>query len=204
MTKDNNHTNNNPFVQPHHNTPFNRALIVIHKITIQVDQLTENIGRFVSWLTLLLMFAVFLVVLLRYVFNIGSIALQESAHYIHAFIFLTASGYALKHNAHVRVDILYRKMSTKRKALIDALGSLFLLLPVCFFIAIISWDYVTRSWLITESSSEPGGIPGVFLLKTFILIMCAVLILQGCAELFRSILILNNAWNHQPKKGVNV
>ncbi|MBU2710852.1 TRAP transporter small permease subunit [Zooshikella harenae] len=204
MTKDNNHSNNTPPNQPSHNVQSNQILSIIFKATTKIDLLTEHIGRFVSWFSLLLMLSIFLVVLLRYIFNIGSIALQESAHYIHSFIFLTASGYALKHNAHVRVDILYRKMSKKRQALIDALGSLFLLLPVCFFIAIMSWDYVGNSWQVLEGSNEPGGIPGVFLLKSLILAMCFVFILQGFAELFRSILILADAWNYQHKTGVNV
>ncbi|MGI0120050.1 TRAP transporter small permease subunit [Zooshikella sp. RANM57] len=204
MTKDNNYSNNTPSNHPTHNVQSNQILTILFKTTTKIDLLTEHIGRFVSWFSLLLMLSIFLVVLLRYVFNIGSIALQESAHYIHSFIFLTASGYALKHNAHVRVDILYRKMSRKRQAFIDAIGSLFFLLPVCFFIGIMSWDYVGKSWQILESSNEPGGIPGVFLLKTLILVMSSVLILQGFAEFFRSILILANAWNHPHKTGVNV
>ncbi|WP_163836021.1 TRAP transporter small permease subunit [Spartinivicinus ruber] len=167
----------------------------IKKITTAVaiiDRITEAIGNFAAWFNLLLMTIVFVVVVLRYGFGFGSIAFQESAIYVHAFIFLAASGYTLKHNGHVRVDIFYCRFSSKTQALINCLGSLFLLIPVVLFIGWMSWSFVFESWRIYEGSSQAGGLPGVFVLKSFILVMVATLLLQGIGEFLRAILIIKN------------
>jgi len=155
-----------------------------------IDKVTELIGRSIAWLTLLMMLITLTVVILRYGFNIPSIALQESVVYLHATVFMAAAGYTLKHNGHVRVDIIYRQVSPKARCWTNLLGSLFLLLPVCIFIAWVSWDYVNMSWSVHEKSQEAGGIPAVFLLKTLLLIMPALLIFQGLAEIFRNLFLL--------------
>ncbi|AMO54488.1 C4-dicarboxylate ABC transporter permease [Endozoicomonas montiporae] len=167
--------------------------IVLHRVVAGIDQLTEKTGQLISWFNLLLVLSVCLVVLLRYFLNIGSIALQETAMYFHALIFLGASGYTLKHQEHVRVDVFYRRMSPKGQALVNSLGTLFLLIPVCLFIGFMSWEYVVRSWSIMETSTDPGGLPAVFLLKSLILFLVFSLFLQGIAELLRSLMLLANA-----------
>ena len=164
----------------------------MNKLTTLIDALSEFLGQSIAWATLLMMAVMFSVVVLRYVFNIGSIALQESVTYLHAMIFLVASGYTLKHNGHVRVDIFYRNFSRKRQALVDLMGGIFLLIPVCCTIVWFSWDYVVVSWNIKESSSDAGGLPYVYLLKTLILVFSAVLLLQGVAESIKNFLCLIN------------
>ena len=155
-----------------------------------LDHLTVTTGKALSWLNLLLVLVVFLVVLLRYWLNMGSIAMQESAMYLHALIFLGASAYTLKQDSHVRVDVFYRKMTPRQRALVNSLGTLFLLIPVCLFIGLMSWEYIISSWQVMESSQDPGGIPLVYLLKSLILVLVVTLLLQGIAELLRSLLIL--------------
>ena len=157
-----------------------------------MDAVSEFLGRSIAWLTLLMMVAMFSVVVLRYIFNIGSIALQESVTYLHAIIFMTASGYTLKHNGHVRVDIFYRNFSPKRQALVDLLGGVFLLIPVCCAILWFSWDYVAASWNVGESSSDAGGLPYVYLLKSLIIILSSVLLFQGIAESVKNLMFLLN------------
>lgn len=147
----------------------------------KLEQVSEISGRLVSWLTLLIVIVTFLVVILRYGFDIGSIALQESVSYFHAFVFMLGAAYTLKHDAHVRVDIFYRKMNETRKAWVDLLGTLFLLFPVCLFILFGSWDYVMTSWTQLEESGEAGGLAYVYILKTSLLVMPVLLILQGTA-----------------------
>ncbi len=156
----------------------------------RIDELTEITGRLTSWCNLLLMVVVCLVVLLRYVFNIGSIALQETAIWTHALIFMSACAWTLKHNGHVRVDIFYQRLSVRHQAWVNILGSLLLLLPVCVFIAIISFDYVAQSWAVQERSQDPGGLAGIFLLKSLIPLMALTLVAQGVAECLRNILLL--------------
>ncbi len=159
-------------------------------IIASIDQLSERLGQGVAWLTLALVLLTFLVVVLRYLFNIGSVALQESLLYIHSLIFMLGAAYTLLHDSHVRVDVLYRPLSARRKALINLLGTLFILFPFCGFIGYISWEYVSNSWGYWEGSRESGGLDAVFVLKGLILIMPLLLFLQGIAESLRSILIL--------------
>jgi TRAP-type mannitol/chloroaromatic compound transport system permease small subunit len=155
-----------------------------------IDALNERVGQLVSWLTLFMVLITFTVVVLRYVLDLGWIAMQESITYLHAVVFLAGAAFTLRHEGHVRVDILFRKFSPRNQAWIDLFGSLLLLLPVCGFIAWISWDYVLQSWDIQEGSREAGGLPGVYLLKTMILVMATLLLLQGLATALRCMLFL--------------
>lgn len=155
-----------------------------------LDAFSEWTGRTVAWLTLLMVLVTFIVVVMRYVFNIGNIPMQESIIYMHSFVFLLAAGYTLKHDGHVRVDIFYRPMTERGKSIINIIGILLLLLPVSIFILWISWDYVAFSWATLEGSQEAGGIEALFILKTSLILMPTLMILQGIAELLRSILVL--------------
>jgi TRAP-type mannitol/chloroaromatic compound transport system permease small subunit len=155
-----------------------------------IDTLTDLAGRFLSWLTLLMMLLLCLVVVLRYGFDVGFIALQEFVTYLHASVFMLGAGYALKQDGHVRVDIFYRNFSTRGRAWINSIGCIVFLLPVCGYILLSSWDFVAQSWHIREVSSEPGGIAAVFLLKSLIPLLAITLGLQGIAELLRNLLVL--------------
>ena len=126
----------------------------------------------------------------RYIFNTGSIATQEAVVYMHACFFMLGAAYTLKHNGHVRVDIFYNNMSERSRAWVNATGCIVFLVPLFIFIAISSWNFVEQSWQIRETSSDTGGIPAVFLLKSFIPLMCLTLVLQAVAEVLRSLLIL--------------
>ncbi|QMU62764.1 MAG: TRAP transporter small permease subunit [Gammaproteobacteria bacterium] len=133
-----------------------------------------------------MVFITFLVVVLRYGFNFGRISLQESTTYLHAFVFMLAGAYTLKYNEHVRVDIFYQDMSTRNKAKVDLFGTLFLLLPFAGFILWVSFDYVMNSWKLLESSREAGGLPFVYILKTFIPLMAVLLFLQAISLAVRA------------------
>ncbi len=153
--------------------------INIEKLCTGIDAINERIGQFTAWLVLAMVGITFLVVVMRYGFNFGRIALQESITYLHAFVFMIAGAYTLKHNEHVRVDIFYQDMSLQNKAKIDFFGSVFLLLPFAGFIAWISFDYVMDSWGLLEKSREAGGLPLVYILKTLIPAMAILLFLQA-------------------------
>jgi TRAP-type mannitol/chloroaromatic compound transport system permease small subunit len=154
------------------------------------DRLNDAIGRGVAWLTLAMVLIAFAVVVLRYVFSLGWVAMQESYVWLHGIIFMAGAAYTLLHNAHVRVDIFYRPGSVRFKAWVDLLGSLFLLLPVVIFVGYVSWDYVLVSWSRFEQSREAGGLPGLFLLKTIIWVFCLSVALQGLSLAGRSLLML--------------
>ena len=148
-----------------------------------VARLTDRavcwLGRTVAWLTLAMVLVTAAVVLLRYVFGVGWIWLQETVTWMHAAVFLLAAAYTLSRDEHVRVDIFFRGMSPRHQALVDSLGVLLLLLPTCGWIAWSAWDYVAASWQVRESSLETGGLPGLFLLKTLIVITPVLLALEG-------------------------
>ncbi|MCG7955978.1 MAG: TRAP transporter small permease subunit [Candidatus Thiodiazotropha endolucinida] len=167
-------------------------LATIEKIARGFDQINERLGQAISWLSLLMVLVTVAVVVLRYVFQLGWIWLQESVTFMHAALFLVGAAYTLKHEGHVRVDILYRKFSERGRAWVDLLGTLTLLLPVCLFIFFISWDYVAKSWALFEGSREVGGLEGVFLLKSLILVMAVLLVLQGISLAIRSLSQLLN------------
>jgi TRAP-type mannitol/chloroaromatic compound transport system permease small subunit len=133
---------------------------------------------------------VLVVVVTRYFLQIGSIALQESVTYLHCMVFMLGLAYTLKHDGHVRVDIIYRGYSVKTKALVNLVGGVLFLLPLCCVLFFVSWDYVLASWAIKETSSENNGLPFIYLLKSLMLTMPVLLFLQGLAETVKNGLIL--------------
>jgi len=156
----------------------------------RIEKISEWCGQIISWLTLFMVLLVFLVVVMRYGFNVGSIALQESITYIHGMVFLLAAGYTLKQDEHVRVDVFYSTMSQKKRAWVDLIGTVLFLFPVCIYIFTMSFDYILLSWRIGESSGEVGGLPALYLLKSLILIMPLFMMLQGLAWIIRRSLFL--------------
>ena len=169
-----------------------------------VDRINDAVGRAVAWLTLAMVLTTFLVVIMRYGFALGWVWVQEFYVWLHGVVFMVAAGYTLLRNEHVRVDVFYRPRSRRFKAWVDLLGVLLLLLPFVMTIAILSWPYVVISWVRLEESYEAGGMPGLFLLKTTILVFCALVGLQGLSLAARSVLVLagrrqDEAENMQPK-----
>ena len=151
----------------------------------------------ISWLTLVMVLLTFSIVILRYFFNWGLVSMQEAVTYLHVTVFMLGAAYTLKHNAHVRVDIIYQAVSPRTRAWIDFFGTLLLLLPVTEFIISSSWDYVAKSWEIHESSMNSGGLEYVYLLKSTMIIMASLLRLQAIS------MLLENLWvalNLQPSK----
>lgn len=163
---------------------------VLSSVAARLDRFAERIGQATAWLSLALVLVTFGVVVLRYLFQLGWIAMQESILYLHATLFLLGAAYTLKEDAHVRVDIFYRDFSVRRKALVDLAGSVLLLLPVCGFLLWVSWDYVATAWALREASGEAGGLPYVYLLKTLIPLAALLLILQGISQALASLGVL--------------
>ncbi len=151
-----------------------------------IDACNTRFGQACAWLTLFLVIGTAIVVVLRYGFGIGATALQEAVLYAHALVFMGASAWTLIRNAHVRVDIFYQNFSGRRQALVELLGNLLLLLPLCLFLGWSSWDYVTNSWSTLEASSESGGLKFVYLQKSIILVLVVSLLLQGISNLIKA------------------
>jgi len=163
-----------------------------HGLCQGITRLNRNIGAAVSWLTLAMVLVMFLLVALRYFFDTGWIWLQESVTWMHAAVFMLGAAYTLADDEHVRVDIFYRRMGSRGKALVNLLGTLLFLIPINVFLLITSWDYVSASWAIQEASREAGGLPypWVSLMKSFVPAAAVLLVLQGIAMILRSVAVL--------------
>ena len=157
-----------------------------------MERLNRLVDRTVPWLTLGMGLVTFVVVVLRYLFGRGWVWMQEIALYMHALTFLLATSYTLSRDAHVRVDILYRPLSERGKALVNLLGSLLLLVPCCLVLGYQSLPFVADSWAVLEGSKDGGGLEAVYLLKTAIPLCCLLLLLQAAAIIHHSARVLRS------------
>ncbi|BBM88380.1 hypothetical protein COTS27_00059 [Spirochaetota bacterium] len=168
----------------------NFKIAFLKRIMVGLDRFNEVVAKWSAAFIIGITFMSAFIAILRYGFRTGSIALQESVVYMHAIAFLLTAAYGLRRHYHVRVDLYYSKQSDEGKAKINLIGTIALLFPVTVFWFYISLNYVAASWKYWERSIEAAGLPGVFLLKTFILIAPAMLILQGIADIVRHSLFL--------------
>lgn len=155
------------------------------------ESLNEIIGRAVSWLTTALVLLICADVAARHLLNFSSAAVFELEWHLFAIIFLIGAGYTLKDDKHVRVDILYARLSPKRQALINLFGVVFFLVPFCLIVIKSGLAYTMASFNIGESSTDPGGLPYRFLIKSTIPMGFVLLLMQGIALAFRSLLTLS-------------
>lgn len=160
-----------------------------------IDAANERIGRAVAWLVLLLVLVIVYDVAMRYLFQIGSVALQELEWHFFSIIFLFGAAYTFRHDGHVRVDMVYRSrfLSDKHRVWIDLLGTLVFLIPFCALIIYSSWPFVFSAYVIAEGSPDPGGLPFRFLLKSAIPLAFLLLLLQGLANAVRSLCALSES-----------
>jgi TRAP-type mannitol/chloroaromatic compound transport system permease small subunit len=157
-----------------------------------VDWLNRRFGQALAWLMLGMVLLQFAVVVMRYVFGIGSVIAQEAIVYMHATAFLLGASYTFLDNGHVRCDILYREARSKTRALVDLIGAFVFLLPVALMILLVSLPYVANAWAVLEGSSEGRlGIPAIFLLKTTMPLFAILLGLQGLSMAIHAALRLS-------------
>jgi TRAP-type mannitol/chloroaromatic compound transport system permease small subunit len=156
------------------------------KLAACIDRFTAVIGHGAAWLALVVVLLQFALVLARYVFGLGSIWLTETVIYANAALFLLASAWTLAAGGHVRVDVFYAHAAPRRRALIDLIGSLLLLMPFALVLLWLSAPFAARAWAILERSQESSGLPLLFLLKTLIPVFAMMLALQGAAQAIRA------------------
>ena len=163
------------------------------------DSLIEALGKAVSWFSGILVVLICYDVVSRYLFNKSSVAIYELEWHIFALIFLLGAAYAFKHDRHVRVDVIYSRLSEKSKAWINLLGTVLLLLPFCVILIKSGFDFVSNSYRLLESSGDAGGLPARYVIKAAIPLGFLLVTIQAISVIFRSILTLNN----QPLKPAN-
>jgi TRAP-type mannitol/chloroaromatic compound transport system permease small subunit len=155
-----------------------------------VDTINEWVGRFVSWVTALVVVVVFVDVVMRYALKTSFVFTQEAEWHLFAFIFLIGAGYTLLKDGHVRVDIIYQRLGPKGQAWINLLGVLFFLIPGCYMVFATSLSFVHNAWTVMEGSPDPGGIPYRYLLKACIPAGFVLLFLQGLSLGIKSVYTL--------------
>ena len=151
---------------------------IIQRISILSERLIKNFFY--------IMFGLVIInILLRYIFNINFIFLQELVMYLHAFIFLFGVSICLRDDSHVRIDVVTNKLRKKNKIIIDLIGYIVLVIPFCFFVIYESTTMILQSWSMLEGSSEPGGLPIVYILKSSIYIFSLLLLIQTIGKISR-------------------
>lgn len=155
------------------------------------EGVNDAIGRWVAWLSLATVLICALVVFLRYALETGYIWLQELFIWSHATVFMVGAGFTFMAGRHVRVDVYYSRRTPRTRAWLDLVSTVVFLFPWIIVLAWHAWPYVLASWALHEESSQIGGMPGLYLMKTVILVFCALMGLQGLAVIGRSILVIN-------------
>ncbi|MCB1174364.1 MAG: TRAP transporter small permease subunit [Leptospiraceae bacterium] len=162
----------------------------LFRIWHSLEEVNRRLGAASAWLVLVLAVGTLITVIVRYLLKLDVIWLQDLMRYVHALLFIAAAGYTMLHNAHVRVDIFYQKLSPRGQAWVDVLGTLFLLAPVYVLLSNDSFFFAWDSLIILEASETTGGIPALYIFKSFLLLLPAVLLLQGTANVIRLICVL--------------
>ena len=147
-------------------------------------------GYLCSFLVLIMTINVFVVVILRYLFGISYIWMQETYVWMHAFIFMLGAGFTYLNDDHVRIDIIYRSSSQIYKTIVDLVGIVFFLFPLLYIIWIFSYPFVYKSWQMNEISREAGGLSMLYLLKFAILLFVILLFLQAISKIINYILYI--------------
>lgn len=164
----------------------------IGKLADGIDKANDTFGRALSWLTLLLVAITAAVAVLRYVLGVGWVWMQDAYLWVNGAMFLLGAGYTLLHDKHVRVDFIYLGKGVRFRAWVDLVGTIVFLLPTIIAIAVLSIPFVYRSWERLEGSLEAGGLPGIYLLKTVLLLFCIPLAAQAVSIALRAVLVLTD------------
>ncbi|KFL28899.1 TRAP transporter small permease subunit [Paradevosia shaoguanensis] len=165
-----------------------------------ISGINRVVGEILCWLALGCVLLCFTVVVQRYFFHVSILWMQDLYVWMSGAMFTGVAGFALMRDDHVRVDIFYRPASTRKKAMADLFGVIFFLLPFMFVVLHYSWTAVVRSWSYYEGSANIGGMPGLFVLKSFIIVFAVLVGLQGIAMAARAALVLAGHENLLPEK----
>jgi TRAP-type mannitol/chloroaromatic compound transport system permease small subunit len=164
-----------------------QALVIAVRVISAINRL---VGLALSWLALGIVVVCFAVVVQRYLFSTTQLWMQDLYVWLNGAMFTGIAGFALLRDDHVRVDIFYRPWPVRKKAIADLIGVVLFLIPFIAVVLTYGWTYVARSWRLYEGSANIGGMPGLFILKSFIIVFCVLVGLQGLSWACRSILVL--------------
>ena len=160
-----------------------------------IDRFNERFGRWVYWLTLAMVILGAYNTVVRYMDRYTGLGMSSNTYlelqwYFFSIVFLLGAAYTLKHDAHVRVDVLYSKFGPKGRAIINLAGLLVFLIPFCMVMIVTSWPAVIHSWEVLEMSPDPGGLPR-YPIKTIIPIAFLLILVQGVSMGIRQLAVLS-------------
>ncbi len=159
---------------------------MLHELARKIDAFQERWGRAVSWLMVGMVAVTFGDVIFRYLFNRSWVFTQELEWHLFGVVYLLAAGYTMLHDEHVRVDIMYAKLSPRKKAWFDFVLLFVFFFPSCLMVLYTTWPFVKHSFAVYEGSPDPGGIPARWAYKSMILIGFALLMLQGVSQAIKN------------------
>ena len=167
---------------------------VLDRISDIIDGFSERLGGLVGWLTLLMVLVGAFNAVARYVgksigTNLSSNAYIETQWYLFSMIFLLGAAHTLQRDQHVRVDVLFERLSAKGRAKLDLAGTILFLIPFCVFGLVVSWPTVRNSWAVSEVSPDPGGLAR-YPIKSVMLACFGLLLLQGISEIIKRLRII--------------
>ena len=164
---------------------------MLQRVAASIDRLNEKVGIVIRWLVLLMVFIGAASAVLRYFSRGLELTLNltpatEAQWYLFSVIFLLGGAYALHKDVHVRVDVMYERLGMKTRRWIDALGTIFFLVPLSIMMLWVTFPAVLTSWQIQETSPDPGGLPR-YPIKALILVSFGLLLLQAFSQFIRHI-----------------
>lgn len=157
------------------------------KLERSFDKFADAIGYFTAFVMVLMILNVTYDVIMRYFFNTGSIAMQEMEWHLFSIVILLGISYTLKEDGHVRVDVIYDRLTNKKKAKINMVGVLLFIIPISLLIAVESIPYVLESFASNEKSGDPGGLEYRWLLKALIPLSFFLLIITSIGYFIRNL-----------------
>ncbi len=161
-----------------------------------IEKLIEKIGQAISWFNVILIGLICMDVLFRYFFSFTKNWILELEWHLYSMVFLLGSAFALQKEKHVRVDVFYQKFSERNKTIVNLIGTIVFLLPWCYLVITSAYKFASNSWYIGEGSSQPGGLPARYIIKSMIVIGFVLLFLQGMVMIVKySKKLIQGEWN---------
>jgi len=154
-----------------------------------LNKITDIVGSITGIVMLLMMLNVFFDVVARYLFSNSSVGMQEMEWHLFSVMFLFGIAYALKEEAHVRVDFIYDRLSDKKRAVINIVGTILFLLPFALLIVFGSYEYVFDAYDVNEISEDPGGLTHRWIIKAMIPLSFIFLILSAMGYILKNVRI---------------
>ena len=159
------------------------------RVSNLIDAITNRIGHAIYWLILVSVIVSSGNAVVRYIFDVSSNGWLELQWYLFSAVFLLAAGYTLRHNEHVRIDLIFSRLPARKRAWIDLFGGVFFLLPIAIVIMALSWPVFMESYLRHEMSADAGGLLR-WPVKLLIPVGFLLLSLQGVSEIIKRVAFL--------------